>query len=123
MDIIFKSVFVLVGIVEIVVVVILCRQVWDQRGDRTSRPLIIGGADLLWCAAAFGGPMVLTGLVAHGWRDSIELDAIGYGFVFGIVCAALMTYARRKTTIRDETVWLALLVPMGFGVLAGLAGV
>ena len=121
MDTVFRVMFTVVVIANIGVVAVLCRQVWRQVRHRAPGSLVVNGTDVLYAAAAFSGPMILTGLLVRGWDGVVGLDPIVYGSAVGVVCAALLTWARRAG-VETPALWMALVLPMGFGVLAGLSG-
>ena len=118
---IFQVMFTIAVGVSIVVVAILCAQVWRQVRRQGPEPQVLDGTDVLYAAASFCGPLILVGLAIDGWDRAVGFDPLVYGAVVGIVTAAVMSAARRVAS-DDRVVWLTLLAPMGFGVFAGVAG-
>ncbi|MFD5086451.1 hypothetical protein ACFWOG_27920 [Kitasatospora sp. NPDC058406] len=59
--------------------------------------------------------MTVAALVAHGWEGFDGADALLYAVAFGIVTAALVERIGNKPGAN-----LAYVLPVGFGVLAGL---
>ncbi|MGW6910185.1 hypothetical protein [Streptomyces sp. NPDC054940] len=78
---------------------------------------------MLTGTALFGGTMTVTALFARGWDSASSADTLLYAVTFGIVTAGLATYLRRGDGARSAYRHLAQLLPVGFGVLAGLAAV
>ncbi|MFI6009531.1 hypothetical protein ACIBAG_11985 [Streptomyces sp. NPDC051243] len=121
MEIAFKASFMLATAVEVVLVAMLVLQIWRQHRHGSTRSLVFTGGDALIGAALFGGTMTVTALVAHGWSSASTMDTLLYAVTFGIVTAGLATYLRRGDGVRPAQVRIAFVIPVGFGVLAGLA--
>ncbi|SDM63591.1 hypothetical protein SAMN04487981_10274 [Streptomyces sp. cf386] len=121
MEIAFKASFVLATAVEVVLVAVLVLQLWRRQRHASTRPLVVTYGDVLTGAALFGGTMTVTALFARGWDSASSADTLLYAVTFGIVTAGLATYLRRGDGARSAYRHLAQLLPVGFGVLAGLA--
>ncbi|OIJ97785.1 hypothetical protein BIV25_13335 [Streptomyces sp. MUSC 14] len=123
MEIAFKTSFMLATAAEIVLVAVLVFQVWRQQRNGSTQPLVLTGGDALTGAALFGGTMTITALLAHGWGRASAMDTLLYSVTFGIVTAGLVTCLDRRDGARSARGRVAFLIPLGFGVLAGLAAV
>ncbi|MCL8017454.1 hypothetical protein [Streptomyces sp. AS02] len=123
MEIAFKASFVLATAAEVVLVAVLVVQLWRRERHGSARPLVVAYGDVLTGAALFGGAMTVTALSARGWDGLSTPDTLLYAVTFGIVTAGLATYLRRGDGARPVHGHLAQLLPVGFGVLAGLAAV
>lgn len=123
METTFKTTFMLAVAVEIVLVAVLVFQVWRKERHGSTAQLVFTGDDALAGAALFGGAMTLTALLSDGWSGMSTTDTLLYAVTFGIVTAGFATYLRRADKERPEYGRIAFLLPVGFGVLAGLAGV
>ncbi|MGW0909306.1 hypothetical protein [Streptomyces sp. NPDC002853] len=123
METTFKASFMLAVAVEIVLITVLVFQVWRKERHGSTAPLVLTGDDALAGAALFGGAMTLTALLSDGWSGMSTTDTLLYAVTFGIVTAGFATYLRRADKRRPEYGRIAFLLPVGFGVLGGLAGV
>ncbi|WP_031483080.1 hypothetical protein [Streptomyces bicolor] len=123
MEIAFKASFMLATAAEVVLVAMLVFQIWRQYRLGSTQPPVFTGGDALTAAALFGGTMTVTALLADGWSSASTSDTLLYAATFGIVTAGLATYLRRGDGVRPAQVRIAFVIPIGFGVLAGLAGV
>ncbi|MGW7085957.1 hypothetical protein ACWGH2_21040 [Streptomyces sp. NPDC054871] len=123
METTFKASFMLAVAAEVVLVAVLVFQVWRKERHGGESPLVFTGGDALAGAALFGGTMTLTALFNDGWSGLSTTDTLLYAVTFGIVTAGFATFLRRADKGRPEYGRIAFLLPVGFGVLAGLAGV
>lgn len=122
MEIAFKASFMVAVAAEVVLVAVLVFQLWRQQRHEGTQSLVFTGGDALTGAALFGGTMTITALLARGW-SSVSMDTLLYAATFGIVTAGLVTYLRRGGKVQPAHARIAFVIPLGFGVLAGLAGV
>ncbi|MFE0256728.1 hypothetical protein [Streptomyces sp. NPDC059010] len=132
MEMAFKVSFVLATAVEAVLVAVLLFQLWRRQRHEVARPLVLSGGDALSSGCVCAGAMALTLLFTDGWDSPAAGDIPLYGATFGMATAGLVSFLNRRsgrsgTDQRDGTRSprgrVALLLPLGFGVLAGLAGV
>ncbi|MEY9992627.1 hypothetical protein ABIE67_004659 [Streptomyces sp. V4I8] len=123
MEIAFKASFMLAVAAEVILAAVLVFQVWRQQRHGSTQPLVFTGGDALTGAALFGGTMTVTALLARGWSSASTMDTLLYAVTFGIVTAGLATYLRRGDKVQPAHARIAFVLPLGFGVLAGLAGV
>ncbi|HET6860922.1 MAG TPA: hypothetical protein VFH94_27960 [Streptomyces sp.] len=123
MEIAFKASFLLAVVAEVALVAVLIFRFARREGRDDPRPPVFTGADALTGAALFGGTMTLTALLADGWSGLGRQDTLLYAVTFGIVTAGLAAYLRRRAGGRPAHGHMAFVLPLGFGVLAGLAGV
>ncbi|MFI6091345.1 hypothetical protein [Streptomyces sp. NPDC051218] len=120
METTFKASFMVAVAVQVVLVAVLVFQVWRKERHGGEPILVFTGGDAVAGAALFGGTMTLTLLFSEGW-SGMSSDTLLYAVTFGIVTAGLATLLRRAGKGRSG--YLAFLLPVAFGVLAGTAGV
>lgn len=128
METTFKASFMLAVAAEIVLVAVLVFQVWRKEKHGGESPMVFTGGDAMAGAALFGGAMTLTALISDGWSGLSTTDVLLYAVTFGIVTAGFATFLRRADKGRPQYGRIqygriAFLLPVGFGVLAGLSGV
>lgn len=123
METAFKVAFMLAAAAQIVLIALLVVRALRQRRDGRVRPPVLTGSDVISAAVVFGGTTVITGLAAHGWDGIGMTDLPVYAACIGIVTAGLMGVLRNKSGGRKSTGQTALLVPVAYGVLAGLSGI
>ncbi|MEV0323590.1 hypothetical protein ACIBKX_13690 [Streptomyces sp. NPDC050658] len=123
METVFKASFMVAVAAEVVLVAVLVFQIWRKERHGGTSPLVFTGGDALAAAALFGGTMTLTALLSDGWDYVSSTDVVLYAATFGIVTAGFAAFLRRGERARPEYGRIAFLLPLGFGVLAGLAGV
>ncbi|MFI1177896.1 hypothetical protein [Streptomyces melanogenes] len=118
MKLFFMVSFGVATVLEVIVVVVLVRQVMQQgKGeDPSGRPVLKAG-ELLSAAALFGGTMTVVNVVAHGWDAVRTPDVLLFAATFGIVTAAVLE--RLRTRIRSAEL-AAYAIPLGFGIIGGL---
>lgn len=126
METTFKASFMVAVAVQVVLVAVLVFQVWRKERHGGEPTLVFTGGDAVAGAALFGGTMTLTLLFSEGW-SGMSSDTLLYAVTFGIVTAGLATFLRRAdkgaSKGRPAYGYLAFLLPVAFGVLAGTAGV
>ncbi|MFC9896600.1 hypothetical protein ACFVMC_23180 [Nocardia sp. NPDC127579] len=113
----FQAIFTVAAIGELVIVAIACFQLWRNRNREIT---VLSPRDALYGAAFFGAAAILTAFIARDARMDGD-DVLVYAAAFGIVAAALSTFVRRRASWPARYARLALLLPLGFGVFAGLA--
>lgn len=123
METAFKASFMLAVAAEVALVAVLVFQVARKERHGGTSPLVFTGGDALAAAALFGGTMTLTALLSDGWSGLSTSDILLYAVTFGIVTAGFAAFLRRGERGRPEYGRIAFLLPLGFGVLAGLSGV
>ncbi|MFG2500152.1 hypothetical protein ACGFSB_18315 [Streptomyces sp. NPDC048441] len=123
METTFKASFMLAVAAEIVLVAVLVFQVWRRERHGSTAPLVFTGDDALAGASLFGGAMTLTVVLSDGWGGMSTTDILLYAATFGIVTAGFAKFLRGADKGRPEYGRIAFLLPLGFGVLAGLSGV
>ncbi|WP_434589648.1 hypothetical protein [Streptomyces sp. A5-4] len=123
MEIAFKASFMLAVAAEMVLVGVLVSQIWRRQRHGSTHPPVFTGGDTLTAAALFGGTMMLTALLTHGWSGLWSQDTLLYAATVGIVTAGLAAFVRRWDRGQPAHGCIVFLLPLGLGVLAGLAGV
>ncbi|MEU5267626.1 hypothetical protein [Streptomyces hygroscopicus] len=110
--------FAVAALAEVAVVAMLVLQAVRQKPPMASDRPVVRVNDAVAAACLFGGSMVISGVVTHGWGDFDGTDLLLFAATFGVVTAALMERVRTKTTVANA----AYVIPVGFGVIAGLVG-
>ncbi|MEU2687349.1 hypothetical protein ABZ654_26425 [Streptomyces hygroscopicus] len=110
--------FAVAALAEVVVVAMLVLQAVRQKPHMASDRAIVRVNEVVAAASLFGGSMVISGVITHGWGDIDSTDLLLFAATFGVVTAALIERVRTKTTVANA----AYAIPVGFGVIAGLVG-
>lgn len=121
---IFKIIFFFTVVFELVIVFILCVQVWHRReGKEGKAPLIINIQDLLYGVVLFSSTMVLTILVTHGWKELHYPNILLYATTFGIVVSAEESVRIKAASVPNQLIKTGVLFTIPLGFFAGIVNV
>lgn len=121
---VFKIIFFFTVLFELVIVFILCVQVWRRRGNKEGKtPLIINIQDLLYGVVLFSSTMVLTILATDGWRELHYPNILLYATTFGIVVSAEESLRSKAASVPNQLIKTGVLFTIPLGFFAGIVNV
>ncbi|GHH45476.1 hypothetical protein [Streptomyces candidus] len=118
---VFMGAFVLAVVVQCVTVGVLLLQLWRFLRGNGPEPTALSGFDVLTGVALSGGATTVLQLLTSTWDDVSWSDTLLFSAVCGVATAGCMAWTRRAGHTRAQHVLLV--VPLGFGMLAGASGV